>query len=109
MPASTRLGGVKHPSLHTVVICKLTPDSHGKTTCRSSLHHCSPPAADREPTLKIPARIVPGLGLGRNHLKIRPNRLELVQNNLNSLNSSVNLNEFKVVAATAILIYVNTS
>lgn len=73
----------------------------------------SPPAADREPTLKIPARIVPGLGLGRNHLKIRPNRLKLVQNNLNSLKSnkgiSVNLNEFKVVAATAILIYVNTS
>ena len=80
---------------------------------RQQPSYSSPPAADREPTLKIPARIVPGLGLGRNHLTIRPNRLKLVQNNLNSLKSnkgiSVNLNEFKVVAATAILIYVNTS
>ena len=69
------------------------------------------PAADREPKLKIPARITPGLGLGRNQLKIRLNRLKLVQNNPNSFNSnkgiSVILNEFKVVAATAILNYVN--
>ena len=74
---------------------------------------CSTTAADREPTRIEPTRIFPGIGLGRNHLKIRPNRLELVQNNPNSLNSnkgiSVILNEFKVVAATAILIYVNTT
>ena len=70
-------------------------------------------AADREPTRIEPTRIAPGIGLGRNHLNIRPNRLKLVQNNHNSLNSnkgiSVILNEFKVVAATAILIYVNTT
>ena len=65
------------------------------------------PAADREPTLTYATRIAPGLGPGRNQLKIRLNSRELVQNNPSSLNRnkgiSVILNKFKVVAATAVL------
>jgi len=64
-------------------------------------------AADREPRLKFPARMAPGLGPGRNQMKIRLNRRELVQNNPSSLNRnkgiSVILNKFKVVAANAVL------
>ena len=81
--------------------------------------HCSPfsrysngPAADREPKLKSATQMAPpGFGLGRIHLKIRLNRLKLVQNNHNRNEGiSVILKEFKVVAATAILnYYVNTA
>ena len=65
------------------------------------------PAADREPTLTYATRIAPGLGPGQNHVKIRLNSRELVQNNPNSLNRnkgiSVILRKFTVVAATAAL------
>ena len=65
------------------------------------------PAADQEPTLTYATRIAPGLGPGRNQLKIRMNSHKLVQNNPSSLNRnkgiSVILNKFKVVAATAVL------
>ena len=68
---------------------------------------CSRPAADRQPKLKFATRIAPGLGPGRNQLKIRMNSRKLVQNNPSSLNRnkgiSVILNKFKVVAATAVL------
>ena len=51
--------------------------------------------------------IAQSLGPGRNQLKIRLNRLKLVQNNPSSLNSnkgiSVIINKFKVVASTLFL------
>ena len=78
--------------------------------CSPFSRYSNGPAADREPKLKSATRIAPGLGLGRNHLKKRLNRLELVQNNHNRKEGiSVILKEFKVVAATAILNYVNTA
>ena len=67
----------------------------------------NPTAADREPNRTYATRIAPGLGPGRNHLKIMLNSRELVQNNPSSLNKnkgiSVFFNKFKVVAATAVL------